>query len=145
MITGAGSSEEYPFASVGDESLDGQIAPIAFAADGSLWTVATNAMGTSTMLLRTTVAEAPSSDAQTFPFPGDTVVTALARGPDGNIWFAQADPAGVGRSTATGQMTVYTAPFGAEDQISALTAGLTGTCGSSTTGPAARRPRGSRG
>lgn len=104
-------------------------APLAAATDGSVFVGAT---GNSLVRLRgadidgagaTALAQASARSTAPPPAPPPT---AMVRGPDGAVWFAEAGQASIGRLGDDGTVTHFPLPPEFGDQIGGLTAGPDG-------------------
>jgi virginiamycin B lyase len=135
-LTPAGAVQEYnyypPLTPAGPS---GSFGEDIVAADGQLWFSAQE-HGASAA---TEIAHSTTSGmlvGAVMP-PGSPTIVALTLGPDGDIWFTQDNPAGVGRIDAAGRLTVISAPFGASDRLAGLATGPDGRVWAIDNGPTA--------
>ena len=102
----------------------GGAGPLATSPDGTLWLAAAGGVmalrssdvaGTDVTRLAQTAARSPAS-----------TPTAMVRGPDGAVWFAESGRASIGRRAEDGTVTHFALPSEFGDQIGGMTAGPDG-------------------
>jgi virginiamycin B lyase len=136
-----GAIQEYTFNSVSPAEFSGLPgnygADVVVGGDGDLWYMAASfdpmTSGYTPMLARVTTAGALAG---TVAIPGNPSIVALTRGPDGDVWFTQDNPAGVGHVNTAGQVTQILTPFSANDQVAGLATGPDGNVWVIDDGPA---------
>jgi hypothetical protein len=137
----AGAVQEYTFTNVYPAEFSGfpgnYGADVVAGSDGELWYMArsfnsTNG-GYTPMLARVTTSGALAG---TVAIPGNPSLVALTRGPDGDVWFTQDNPAGVGHVNTAGQVTQILTPFSAGDRLAGVATGPDGNVWVIDDGPA---------
>jgi virginiamycin B lyase len=143
----AGAVQEYTFNKVYPAEFSGfpgnYGADVVAGSDGELWYLArsynSTTGGYTPMLARVTTSGALAG---TVAIPDNPSLVALTRGPDGDVWFTQDNPAGVGHVNTAGQVTQILTPFSAGDRLAGLATGPDGKVWVIDDGPAGgRSPR----
>jgi streptogramin lyase len=137
----AGAIQEHTFNSVSPAEFSGLPgnygADVVTGSDGELWYMAGSFDPMTShyipMFARVTTAGALAG---TVAIPGNPSIVALTRGPDGEVWFTQDSPAGVGHVNTAGQVTQILTPFSATDQLAGLATGPDGNVWVIDDGPA---------
>jgi len=121
-ITPAGQVSEYP----GQNTWPGENeAFITTGPDGQLWFTERPDFYSG---VTSEVAHATTSGqwSAAIPIPGNPILYGIAAAPDGNVWFLQDSPAGLGRITPAGQVTQFLSGFSPSDTLAGLTVGADG-------------------
>ena len=104
----------------------GSAGPLAASPDGTLWLAAGGgvmALRNSDLVNRSATDVSRLATAARAPVP---TPTAMVRGPDGAVWFAESGRASIGRMAADGTVTHFALPAEFGDQIGGMTAGPDG-------------------
>jgi streptogramin lyase len=130
-VTPSGAAQEFSFGDVSPAEATGDPgnagADVAVGSDSQLWFMARQ-FQVSTGQYTASIAHANTAGVLVgmVAIPGNPRLVALARGPDGNIWFTQAGPAGVDRITPAGALTQILTPFSPGERLAGLAAGPDG-------------------
>ena len=118
-------------------SLGSSTSPTAIAAgpDGNIWVAAYDSQAPFNQRIQM-ARITPAGTMTTFVVPPASlnfegpVITALAAGPDGDLWFGDSVPGFIDRMSTSGSVTHIplstTSPFGTYSEVSAITAGTNG-------------------